>query len=180
LLLDEILEIGNQKEIAFLDSLHNHHNFEIRKKALLVKAKLQEDLVRVADENQLTEEANIISIPVQPKIDMAREAILQVPCTLEETKISVLENNTKDHLQSLEFCFLLEDLKIKPAKPKPFDVFEIEFAIDFQEDPATNHSFDAQGKENVLQTENGLTKEEQSFFHQLLHFPTKPENKLNG
>ncbi len=176
LLLDEILEIGNQKEITFLDSLHNYHNFEIRKKALFVKAKLQKDLMMVSGKNQLTEQANII--PIQPKADIIREAILQAPITLAETKISVLENNTKDHLQSLEFCFLLEDLKIKPSKPKPFDVFEVEFAIDFREDPATNYSFDADGKENVLETENGPTKEEQSFFHQLLQFPSKLETKL--
>ena len=112
LLLDEILEIGTIKEIPFLACLHNHHNPRIRKKALLIKAKLQEKLTVLVDEDSI-------------------------------------------------------DINYK----KPFDVFEVAFDLEMPDAENGIQFANNDVSESIKKSEYSLTKEEHTFFRQLIEFP---------
>lgn len=180
LLLDEILEVGNSKELSFLNTLHNHHNFEIRKKAVLIKAKLLEKIQEKEAPEQAFDDKKRVQTLKEQTIDYEQEQADNYRKYDRDENITEESLSANKELKSLDLCFVLEDEKVSSLETKPFSVFDIDFDVDFSEDLSSIHHFETNGKENVLEAENGLTKEEHSFFHHLLHFPSKLENKLNG
>tara|TARA_R110002050_G_scaffold16019_2_gene49137 strand:+ start:233775 stop:235691 length:1917 start_codon:yes stop_codon:yes gene_type:complete len=179
LLLDEILEIGNIKEILFLASLHNYHNTEIRKKALLIKDKLQSKLgAEIHPEAIFVEDLEFIEKdPKSESFDFTEEVFITNFPTMENES-NANEPEIPDGLEPLEFCFLLEELEIEPAKE--FDVFDIEFDLELSSE-RTNPIENATAEViNISKEQLGLSEEEHTFFQKLLEFPSTINNIFNG
>tara|TARA_R110002051_G_scaffold30845_7_gene71022 strand:- start:94 stop:732 length:639 start_codon:yes stop_codon:yes gene_type:complete len=104
LLLDEILEIGNEKDIPFLACLHNHHNPKIRKKALLIKAKLQEKLIALVDVDSL-------GIKKKKPFDVFEVAFdLEISATENELQfLNNVENKISENIKSEEYRLTKEE-----------------------------------------------------------------------
>lgn len=179
LLLDEILEIGNEKELPFLASLNNHHNILIKNKALLIKAKLLEKLTL---KQELTVLASEELRDTSAELNQEATQIHSKDASAESVLLAVKQQPEKETykntngLMPLEFCFLLGELEIKPAKP--FDLFEIEFAPEFSGKFTSSSIKDTLS--NRYETDHGLTTEEHKYFQQLLEFPLTKREKFNG
>lgn len=137
LLLEEIQAIGDRKELIFLEHLSDHFNFQIRETAILAKAKLQQRLND--DENskkQATRPKPIISKNESSLIfeESAPRTKKKGTLALRSRKKELISNNAD--VLPLEFCFLLKELEIQPAKSLACDVFEIEFDLAFEESTA--------------------------------------------
>tara|TARA_R110000868_G_scaffold4211_10_gene26574 strand:- start:32291 stop:34210 length:1920 start_codon:yes stop_codon:yes gene_type:complete len=180
LLLDEILEIGDIKEISFLASLHNYHNTEIRKKAIVIKDKLQSKLgVEIHSETVLVEDSEPIETDIQVESVGFTEEIVNRNFLTIQKESSANTNRIVDDLMPLEFCFVLEKLEIEPAKE--FDVFEIEFDLELSSEK-TKAIANKPSEEviNISKDERGLSEEEHTFFQKLLEFPSTINDIFNG
>tara|TARA_R110002051_G_scaffold130577_2_gene204449 strand:+ start:58903 stop:60105 length:1203 start_codon:yes stop_codon:yes gene_type:complete len=130
LLLEEIHAMGDRKELRFLESLTDHFNVQIRSTAILAKAKLQkrlnddENFIKQGSRPKQLIRKNESSLIFEPSAPRAKKE--DVPA-LDPMEIELIPN-TADVLP-LEFCFLLQELEIQPAKSLACDVFEIEFDL---------------------------------------------------
>ncbi|SMC73651.1 hypothetical protein SAMN05660703_2499 [Cellulophaga tyrosinoxydans] len=173
LLLDEILEIGNNKDIPFLTSLQNHHNTLIRTKAVVVKAKLLDKFTPIKESETLPLEVLNLQTTIKVEEELVKQRV-EINQTISALPIEdqpyLIEKKPKD-LMPLEFCFLLEEFDLEPAKP--LDLFEVEFAPEFSKD--LKNSEHSSSSEPI-----GLTAEEHTYFQQLLEFPLTKRKKFNG
>lgn len=172
LLLDEILELGGQKEICFLETLMDCPDNNIRKKAKSILSTLQERLKEEEEQNETLKETENAE-------GNFLETILEEPVSTQTGKSGLGSEVSEDQegtfktytgVMPLEFCFLLDELKIKP--PKPTSIFDVEFEFtDTLQQGALKKN-----KEN----QERISDKEASFFKQLLSPPNTPRDHLNG
>lgn len=174
LLLDEILNVGDQREITYLESLANHQNIEIQDKALVIKVALEAKLNPEIDIEQSVVEI-VESLNVQVS-DLKESTKVKLPTRIyKETEIT----ETVENLLPLEYCFLLGELGIKAPRTK--SIFEINFDFDYSIDNASKfNKGDTLTSNHPTKDDSGLTKEEHNFFQQLLHFPLTIKDDING
>ncbi len=182
MLLDEIAAWGDDKELTFLNTLIEHPIQEIRERALHAKEKLQnrlfpEEKINVGyqenDQGKRGEEhveANVIE--TEPKLNFVMDKELGSP--QQKHKIIQDSTNNSGELMPLEFCFLLDDLEIKP--PKTDTVLDVDF--EFTKGFSGNQVNDNYNQRALISTEE--QKEQDSFLKQWLSFPAKILNKFNG
>ncbi|WP_394748778.1 HEAT repeat domain-containing protein [Spongiimicrobium salis] len=173
LLLDEMLTVGDHKEICFLETLSNCPNDCIRKKAqtVAIALKTRIEATETVEETSLNinkAESNFLEALLEEKIpDLDDEKLAEtsdMKINEEETTSSSFDKYKG--VMPLEFCFLLDELEIRPSKT--LDLFDTE--IDFenavpqlqQDTPNTGPTTDRD--------------EEDSFLKQLLSSPSKRKN----
>lgn len=174
LLLDEILNLGDDRELPFLKSLNHHYNVEIRNKALAVKvaieSKLESNVESIESETILNNDSseNIKSVE---KININTDTIIS----------EIVVPEPKEKLLPLEYCFLLGELGIESSEPESIGIFDVNFEFGYSsEDDLKPDKDNTEKLEHPTKDEKGLTKEEHNFFQQLLHFPLTIKDDING
>lgn len=130
LLLDEILEIGDGKEISFLNTLLSHKDNRIKEKAKAVKIELKkrEQFINVTEKKSsrhfLNEEAEFI-FPLADNEIALIQTIEYTSATIE--KKAKVEPFKGKELIPMEFSFLLNELEIKLAGSS--SIFDIDFEL---------------------------------------------------
>ncbi|PCJ97160.1 MAG: hypothetical protein COA50_05845 [Flavobacteriaceae bacterium] len=127
-LLDQILEIGDNKEISFLKTLLNDENKAIRDKSKTVKTEL-EKRNQFEDMDNGTRDGNKeveLLFPLTPGDEMDFIQTIEYKATLSEEKTETKLIIDKK-LIPLEFCFLLDKLDIK--LPKPSSILDKDFTF---------------------------------------------------
>lgn len=178
MLLEEIEQVGDKKEINFLRTVEDYPVKEIREKAKQVRAKLQaqgkkEEVTKFGHPE--ASETSILADEIG-EIAFELQAMTQESPSAEEEEPSFKKNG--GHMP-LDFCFLLDDLNIKP--PKAFSVMEVDFALthEFYRQQLEKESMnEAADSENT--SESKQEGSEDSLWDMLLSFHTKIIEKLNG
>lgn len=188
MLLDEMLDLADEKEIPFLNTLLTDSNKEIKIKAANVIVQIKEKSPEL--EEVIVEEESIDRIlqkELKPlkSVDFNTDEVLNFsketifvpkddvfpdPKTVEENNAFNIKNS-KD-LLPLEFCFVLDKLDIE--LPKPFSVFDIDFELNERNSTQENK------EENSEEIKHETTNEEQSLLEQILSLPSKIRDKLSG
>ncbi len=166
MLLDQIAELGDQKEMIFLDSLLQDPDEQIRDKASEVKQILYEKITGekpVVDSKIPTTKSDDEHDLMPWLIDM--DLASQSKTTNTEKQGSPSENDVDMAFMPLEVSFLLDELEIKPSIPS--GVFDIDFELSAASDETKDNL------EEIVTTEN-------TFLEQLLALPTKILSKING
>ncbi|MEJ1221944.1 hypothetical protein [Sediminicola sp. 1XM1-17] len=182
MLLDQIGAIGDTKEIKFLNALLETENQILKKKIEQTLILLEERLQLVPVEAD-SEEGNESSRQqygggICPKAKESDDPLpasgilmLDEEIPIEKTdKPYSVENfqNTKGKMP-LDFCFLLDDLSIRPS---PSDLLEVDFELDPVKDQHTNMK---QGEQPKNEPSSSL-----SILDQILSLPAKIKDIFNG
>ncbi|MBU2996231.1 hypothetical protein KO500_07285 [Cellulophaga baltica] len=167
-MIDQMVEIGSKKEALFLQTLIDHGNKAVRKRALQVKLQLEKSVDLL--ENGIDYEQNETTAK---KEDVEVKIVENVNVLLRDNEIQVIHNT---QLKSLEFCFLKEEVVV----PKPFDILEVEFHMDTLKPFISKERQETEGFNNVVEANGGLTKDERNFFNKYLEFPNSSKDKFNG
>ncbi len=185
MLLDEILEIGDAKEVVFLKSLLNDTNKEIRIKAITIIKEIQKRNNALAQEQ--AEDANdiesilnkelkplkAVNFDTEEDLNYAKEVVFVPKDDLKEEDVTFNIKDSKD-LLPLEFCFVLDSLDIE--LPKPFSVFDIDFELNERKGEAKAIKQE-DTEEAPLPQES---KKEQSFIDQIISLSSRIRGKSNG
>ncbi|NJB69827.1 hypothetical protein GGR42_000289 [Saonia flava] len=147
-LLDEIMGIGDKKELAFLNSLENQNDPTISEKVKLVKRELEKrthyQKTASSDSNEENEilESDVI-FPLNDQSFQLQQSITYN--SSKSSKESTQRKNNKGQIP-LEFCFLLDELEIE--LPKPMGIFNIDFELteEFYKNQAKNVSYNKNKK----------------------------------
>lgn len=130
LLLEEILEIGDSKEISFLNTLLSHKDKRIKEKAKAVKIELKKrtQFMDVTETNKvrhfLDENAEFIFPLADDEIALIQT--IEYKSAIIEKKAKVEPFKSKK-LIPMEFSFLLDELEIKLAGSS--SIFDIDFEL---------------------------------------------------
>ncbi|MEE9365053.1 MAG: hypothetical protein V3U92_20815 [Cellulophaga sp.] len=126
MLLDEILEVGDHKEIPFLESLTSHSDRRICQKAKLVKQQLKAKLEELKPPE--VEESIEIEENTGVEIDLGAKDLVAFYDENDSGFIEV-KKKKKKIVASNESVYPLEDVQIEVAKPKIKLNFELEGEI---------------------------------------------------
>ncbi|WP_289042042.1 HEAT repeat domain-containing protein [uncultured Zobellia sp.] len=151
ILLDEIVSVGDEKEIDFLDGLLEDPDLRIRKKAQSALKLLVEKVSRKSDF-----EKDLLPKPVEElPIDLSiLEPFTQSKPNKTDTTIKSAVN-TQDNQEIIKFDFELEDTRVLDKK---YDKKTLSIEVDAIE----------------------VSPNESSFFTSIIDFPRKFIGKLNG
>ncbi len=173
MLLEEIEQLGDQKEINFLKTLENFPVREIRERAKRVRTILQ------AQQEEMSGTEAESGAQRASRTSSLAEGISEIAFELQSMPDARKKEpgfqNSRGHMP-LDFCFLLDELNIKPSKA--FSVMDVDFALTHEFYKRQMEEEQESGKEGVknLQKENG----EDSLWDILLAFPIKIMEKFNG
>ncbi len=185
MLLDEILEIGDAKEVVFLKSLLDDSNKEIRIKASTIIKEIQKRNNNLEEEEVSVEEdidsilnkelkpLKAVNLDTEEDLNYAKEVVFVPKEDVKEEDVTFNIKDSKD-LLPLEFCFVLDSLDIE--LPKPFSVFDIDFELN--ERKAEKKENEQENTEETPQPEE--SKKEQSFIDQIISLSSRIRGKSNG
>jgi len=186
MLLDEILDLADEKEIAFLKTLENDSSIAVKRKAAATIKKIQNHNKKVKEEiipekdidsilNEELKPLKSVNFNSNESLDHSKEVVFVPRGTIDITQEDKAFNikDSKD-LLPLEFCFVLEDLNIE--LPKPFSVFDIDFELN-ERKVEKQEKLQENTEEVPLPKED---KKEQSFLEQIISLSSKMRNKFNG
>ncbi len=126
ILLEEISMLGDRKELNFVIEELKSSEHIIRQKAAKVKLILEKRI-----ENESIEEVEAIienDTLVLPKLeDVEFNINMDLDSTTTDKAVEPVLECDENKLMPLEYCFLMEELEIKPQKP--FSLFNIDFEL---------------------------------------------------
>jgi len=157
ILLDEILAVGDERELKFLDTLSNDKDERVRKKAMKMAEKLKEYLNSVANNDQDTsssEDCNETGLEPQ-------KGQLKGISRQEEQKVAHLSNQGSPDQDRSQI-------------PLSHDLFDIDFELNISPKES-----DELSSSDLGETMQPATLET-SFIGEILSLPSKIINKLNG
>jgi len=172
ILLDEILAVGDEKEVYFLKTLLNDADKKVRTKAEIVLKELQLLLSPEieAEETKDQKETNELEAEHLHSASEIPKAVTEI----NTVPISNL-NNEEDNLTSLKFCFL-NDL-LSESSNNQSHLFELNFEL--VETPLEEIENNLKINKN-----NEVIEKEEKFMSSLLRniisFPEKFKEKFNG
>ncbi len=174
ILLDEILAVGDEKEVLFLKTLLNDSDKKVRAKSEIILKELQALLTpEIETEETLTQIQTIDLEAQQPGLDEQRPDSINHINTIDPNILDKEEDNMK----SLEFCFL-NDL-ISENDNNQMHLFELDFELvgtpleDLEDDQEIN---EINKKEENRKEEKVLS----SLIGNIISFPKKLKEKFNG
>lgn len=184
MLLDQIEEIGDTKEYLFLKTQLSTQDLVFKKKVEHTIALLEERLKLVPTELDIKLQNDIGPQQLQGSKNMSKkepDESNSIPGILsldEEIPIEELgsihsnENfqNTKGKMP-LDFCFLLDDLEIRPSKSS--DLMDVDFELGSIKDQNNTNLPQEESKNNEF---TGAV----SFLNQILSIPSKIKDIFNG
>ena len=148
ILLDEILVVGEEKELRFLGTLDNDPDKRIRKKAMKIKSQLAEKLKAKKQEEEVK-----MAHTVQATDDYAEDL---APEDMDDTLMEESTTVTKDEKLPLEYCLyegaineLLESNDIDPYFDIDLNSIETEIS-EFEEDSTDNLSDSTEKKKSII------------------------------
>jgi hypothetical protein len=173
ILLDEILVVGDEKEVYFLKTLLDDADKKVRDKAQIVLKELQ---ALLAPKQQLeTPPEKIKTSPIEAEQQTFVEERPESIGRLKIEPVSILMEE-EDNLKSLELCFLNDTLNVKDNQ---LPLFELDF--DAIETPLEK----LEEKQEINEiNRNEIDKKEEKVFRALIRniisFPEKFKEKFNG
>ncbi|WP_158979100.1 HEAT repeat domain-containing protein [Cellulophaga sp. L1A9] len=178
ILLEEMVSLADDKDLAFLNSLENYPNPKIKSKASFVihvlkeRIKIETPEKGVVDSmiSMLNEISKDTTVAIHPEVNQ------EIPINLEE-EVPLSMSPIIEKLKSLEYCFLEEEKEHQESEY--LDLFDINFQIDL----APEKRLADMANDNVVRPikhEHALTQEEHGFFQQFLDFPVTVIDKLHG
>lgn len=168
ILLDEILAVGDEKEVHFLKTLRNDSNKKVRVKAEVI---LKELLQLLAPEEE-TETHNLEKDAAQTSFVEEEEKVLINPEKIVSDSALSQEN---DPMRPLEYCFLKDGVQD--------DNMDLLFELDFEAEDTSLEELQviSDPNESVVQVQE---KKEEKIFDMLLKniklFPQKLKRRTNG
>ena len=172
ILMDEILAVGDEKEVYFLKTLLNDPDKKIRAKAEIVLKELQTLLTPDIDtgENKDQIQTNELEAENPPSTEEILEAVTQI----DKVPISVLDKE-EDNLKSMEFSFM-SDLA-SDANHNQTQIFQLDFEL-------VETPFEEIEDNFKINNDNELNKKEQKmlspFLRNIISFSEKFKEKFNG
>jgi len=177
ILLDEILAVGDEKEVLFLKTLKDDNDKKVRAKSEIILKELQALLTpEIEAEETLTQIQTIDFEAQQPSLDEKRPESINHINTIDA---DILDKE-EDKIKSLEFCFSNDSISTEDNNQ--IHLFELDFELvgtplediedieDNQEINEINKKEENRKKEKVLS----------SLFRIIISFPEKFKEKFNG
>ncbi len=171
ILLDEVLAVGDEKELLFLNSLMNDEDKDVRIKAKEIAEQLQSRL------SLKPEDESITAPHIEKKIPVPVPAVVSTKNEYKADKVSEPEINVEspgdnEALMPLEYCFLTEK---EPESSKSFSVFDVDFEFEFAQEINAHAEQDQKIEKGI----NDATSQS-SLLDSFLSIPVKIIEKLNG
>lgn len=177
LLLDEMLSLADENDLAFLNSLQNHPNSTIKSKVDRVQTALRERLqlaAAAASEMVNSAQQTISNISESTAVIQGQE--LSTKAEEKKLELSYFSHDTIK-LKSLEYCFLEDESE--DLVSKSLGIFDLNFEVEITSEQLRT-SLSSMETVKPIKHEQGLTQEEHGFFQQLLDFPATVIDKLHG
>jgi len=167
ILLDEILAVGDEKEVNFLKTLKDDSDKKVRAKSEIILKELQALLSPEIEAEESIAQIQTNELEAQqPNLDKEKpESISQI----NTIDVSTL-NKEEDSLKSLEFCFLNDLISENDNNQMP------QFELDFElvgtpiEDKEDNQEINEINKKEVNKKEEKVLS---SFIRNIISFPKK-------
>ena len=172
ILMDEILAVGDEKEVYFLKTLLNDPDKKIRAKAEIVLKELQVLLTPDIEtgENKDQIQTNKLEAENQPSDEEITEAVTEI----EQVPISVLDKE-EDNLKSMEYSFL-SDLASEENNSQT-QLFQLDFELVETPFEKIEDNFKINNNNELNEKEH---KELNSFLRNIISFSEKFKEKFNG
>lgn len=124
ILLDEVLAVGEARELHFLESLKHDENRDVRTKAAKIKVQLEDFLL---SSQQI---GNTLDTK-EKEVDKTDDVIAGTDTVTGETQIEeAAPNEMASSTEPLENCFLMDG---SDDPTSPFDIFKVDFELIMEE-----------------------------------------------
>ena len=174
ILLDEILAVGDEKEVLFLKTLLNESDKTLRNKAEKILKELQALLNPEIETEETMAQIQTNELEAQKlSLDEERPESINQKNTID---VGIL-NKEEENLKSLEFCFLNDLISENDNNQMPQFELDLELV-----DPSLEEIEDKQ-KINEINKKEVNKKEEKvlsSLIRNIISFPEKLKERFNG